>query len=82
MCQILQRRFDFLGYTIENGSITPIIEKPQAVANFPVPSSRKATQRFPGLTSYFRKFVDGYAVISKPLSDLLRKNVELEFREL
>jgi len=57
-------------------------EKPQAVANFPVPSSRKAIQRYLGLTSYFRKFVEGYAVISKPLSDLLKKNVELEFREL
>jgi len=69
-CQILQSGVNFLGYIIENGSITPSNDKTQAVANFPVPSDRKAIQRFLGLTSYFRKFVDGYAVIAKPLSDL------------
>lgn len=73
-CQILQREVNFLGYVVCNGSIKPAEEKIRAVKNFPIPTDRKAVQRFLGLTSYFRKFIENYAVIAKPLSDLLRKD--------
>lgn len=75
-CQILQRKVIFLGYVVQNGSIKPSDEKVKAVNNFPIPTDRKAVQRFLGLASYFRKFIEDYAVIAKPLTDLLRKNVD------
>jgi len=81
-CQVLQKRVEFLGYIVENGTIRPSKNKTEAVANFPIPRDKKAIQRFLGLTSYFRKFIDGYAVVAKPLSDLLRKDSEFEFKEL
>jgi len=34
-----------------------------------------------GLTSYFRRFVEGYAVIDEPWSDLFRKEVRFEFQD-
>lgn len=81
-CQIAQRKVQFLGYVVENGTIRPSDEKTQAVANFPLPGDKKAVQRFLGLTSYFRKFVDGYALIAKPLTDMLRKDCQFMFKEL
>lgn len=81
-CQFLQRKVNFLGYIIEDNTIKPSDEKTKAVANFPVPSDRKAIQRFLGLTSYFRKFIEGYAIIAKPLSDMLRKDSCFEFKEI
>lgn len=39
----------------------------------------KTVQRFLGLTSYFRRFIEGYAIAAKLLSDLLRKDVAFVF---
>lgn len=74
-CQFLMRKVQFLGYIIENSTIKPSKEKTLAVENFPVPGNRKMLQRYLGLTSYFRRFVKDFAVIAKPLTNLMRQNV-------
>uniref|UniRef100_W8C8Q1 RNA-directed DNA polymerase n=1 Tax=Ceratitis capitata TaxID=7213 RepID=W8C8Q1_CERCA len=80
-CQFLRRKVTFLGYVIENSSIRPSEGKISAVNNFPLPTDKKSLQRFLGLTSYFRRFVEGYAVVAKPLSDLLRKDNKFVLQE-
>jgi len=63
---VLKRKVNFLGYVVENGTIKPGNEKTQADADFPIQGDKKAVEwRFLGLTSYFLKFVEGYAVIAK-----------------
>lgn len=78
-CQFLKRRIEFLGYIVEGNAIRPSEEKTRAVSGFPVPTNKKALQRFLGLTSYFSRFMEGFAVIAKPLSDLLRKDAKFEW---
>lgn len=50
-----------------------------AIQKFPEPTTPKQLQSFLGLTGYFRKFIPAYAMIAKPLSDLLRKNMPYTF---
>ncbi|GFT70022.1 retrovirus-related Pol polyprotein from transposon 297 [Trichonephila clavipes] len=78
-CNFLQRKIEFLGYIIENGTIKPSPSKTQAVQNFPQPQTPRQLQSFIGLTSYFRKFIPNYARIARPLSDLIRDNVKFKF---
>lgn len=80
-CHFLQTRVTYLGYIVENGTIRPSSEKTSAVENFPEPKNVKSIQSFLGLTGFFRKFVEGYATIARPLSNLTAKDVPFQFGE-
>lgn len=71
--QFLQSKVEYLGFIIENGKIQPMQHKLDAVINFPEPKNVKHIQSFLGLTGFFRKFIHNYALISLPLSDMLKK---------
>jgi hypothetical protein len=49
--------------------------KIQVVKDWPTPTSVKQLRSFPGLAGYYRRFIRQYGVISRPLSDLLKKNI-------
>lgn len=78
-CKFLQRKIDFLGYVLENRTITPSSEKTKAIRNFPKPTNVKGVQSFLGLTGFFRKFIEHYATIARPLSNLLKKDQRFTF---
>uniref|UniRef100_A0AAG5DQ21 RNA-directed DNA polymerase n=1 Tax=Anopheles atroparvus TaxID=41427 RepID=A0AAG5DQ21_ANOAO len=73
-CQFMQRNITFLGHKVKEGKVSPSEEKIKAVKNFRVPPNVKAVQAFLGLTGFFRKFVQDYSKIARPLTDLLKKD--------
>lgn len=74
-------KIEYLQYTISENGISPTKEGIDAVFNFPLPKNVREVRGFIGLCSYFRKFIEKFSLISKPLYDLLRKNVSFEFSE-
>jgi len=62
-----------LGHLVQDGSILPDEQNTSAIANWPVPRTKKQLKRYLGLTSYFRGFIRDYAGIAHPLTELLRK---------
>lgn len=46
------------------------------VRNFPELKSVEEVQRFLGMCGYFRKFVEGFAMLAKPLTELTKKGVK------
>ncbi|GFW30791.1 retrovirus-related Pol polyprotein from transposon 297 [Trichonephila clavipes] len=80
-CQFLKKKIEFLGHIVESGTIKPSPTKTLAVRKFPEPTTIKQVQSFLGLTGYFRKYINDYSKIAKPLSDLTRKeNLFVFFR--
>lgn len=71
----LHTDIQFLGYKISNSSIKPTNDKIVAVEQFSVPLSIHQVRQFLGLTGYFRKFIPHYAEKSRPLTELLHKEV-------
>ena len=49
-------------------------QKVEAVRNWPIPNSLKQLRGFLGLAGYYRRFIQGFGMISKPSTDLTKKN--------
>ncbi|GFU63799.1 retrovirus-related Pol polyprotein from transposon 17.6 [Trichonephila clavipes] len=77
--QFVQGKINFLGHVTQNGIIQLSAEKTVSVCNFPEPKNAKDVQSFLGLTGYFRKYIPSYAMLARPLSDLLTGTNPFEF---
>jgi hypothetical protein len=60
--------------TEDRVSVSP--EEVKAVQNYPVPESVKDIRAFLGLASLYRRLVQGFAEMAKPLTELTRKDRE------
>lgn len=75
-CAFLKTEVSFLGHEISADGIRPGNHKIGAVSNFPKPTSLHQLRQFLGLCSYFRKYINKFAIIAKPLTDLTKKSSE------
>jgi hypothetical protein len=73
-CAFAQRQVSYLGYVISEKGVSTDPGKVSAISQWPTPTSEKELRSFLGLAGYYRKFVKGFGIISKPLTDLLKKN--------
>lgn len=80
-CKFFQETVDYLGYHVDSQGIKPNVENLEAVRGFPVPTNTRDVHSFLGLCSYFRKFIKNFAIIAKPLYDLLRKDAVFKFEQ-
>lgn len=68
-----QPKVENLGHFISSQGVEIDFRKVEVVAKWPIPKSIKDLRSFLGLTGYYRKFIPGYAILSRPLHDLLKK---------
>lgn len=73
-CTIARTSISYLGHQTSGSGVSTLQDKIQTVATWPRPASVKELRGFLGLSGYYRKFVRNFGVISRPLTDLLRKN--------
>jgi hypothetical protein len=73
-CTFVQSQLEYLGHIIGEQGVQTDPAKIQAVQDWPNPTNHKQLRGFLGLSGYYRKFIKNYGAISRPLTDLLKKN--------
>ena len=80
-CLFASDRTKYLGHVISGEGIAPDPAKVESIVKFPAPRNLKELRRFLGMASFYRKFVDGFARVAGPLTQLLKKDSPWVWRE-
>ncbi|XP_061369307.1 uncharacterized protein LOC133312169 [Gastrolobium bilobum] len=68
---------DYLGHIVSKQGVQADPKKIAAMVSWLEPKSLKQSRGFLGLTGYYRRFVQGYASLAAPLTDLLKGGKDL-----
>lgn len=80
-CKFLRKEVVYLGHLISQDGIRPDPNKTAAVSGFPRPKNQKGVRSFLGLISFYRRMVDHFGSLSKPLTSLLKKDSTFQWTE-
>jgi hypothetical protein len=78
-CEFWMKQVAYLGHVISKGGISVDPSKVQDILSWNVPTSVGDIQSFLGLVGYYRRFIKGFSKISKPLTELLKKDKKFEW---
>jgi hypothetical protein len=69
----------FLGHVVSKGGISVDPSKVQDVLSWNTLTSVSDIRSFLGLAGYYRRFIEGFSKISKPMTELLEKDKKFEW---
>ena len=75
-CHFFQTEVELLGHVLSKDGLKPVDSKVKVILNWLPPKNVSQLRSFLGAISYYRKFIDKFALYAKPLFKLLKKNVE------
>jgi hypothetical protein len=78
-CDFWLREVSFLGHIITDGGIAVDPSKVQDVLNWSPSKNLPEIRSFLGLAGYYRRFIEGFSKIVKPLTSLLEKGKEFKW---
>ncbi|GJR42836.1 putative reverse transcriptase domain-containing protein [Tanacetum coccineum] len=68
----------FLGHVIDRSGVHVDLAKVEAIKSWAALKTPTEVRQFLGLAGYYRRFIEGFSLISKPLTKLTHKNKKYE----
>jgi ribonuclease HI len=80
-CEFWLEKISFLGHilTAEGVSVDP--RKVETVSNWQQPTNVSEIRSFLGLAGYYRRFIEGFSRIARPITELLKKEKKFSWTE-
>lgn len=72
-CKFFRTEVTYLGHLCTSEGILPDPSKLKCVMDYPVHKDKDSTKRFVAFANYYRKFIDHFSGIARPLNCLTRK---------
>jgi hypothetical protein len=80
-CEFWLKEVGFLGHVISAGGVSVDPSKIQSIMEKKAPTNQTEVRAFLGLAGYYRKFVEGFSSIARPLTQLLKKDKKFEWTD-
>ena len=74
-CDFFRTQITFLGHIVSKQGIATCPDKIQAVKDWPIPKTVNDLRSFLGFVGYYRKFIQGFSQIARPLNSLLEGTI-------
>ncbi|KAI3780239.1 hypothetical protein L2E82_10210 [Cichorium intybus] len=78
-CEFWLRKVDFLGHVVCKEGIHVDPSKIKAIKNWEAPRTPTEIRQFLGLAGYYRRFIQNFSKIAKPLTTLTQKGVTFKW---
>jgi hypothetical protein len=78
-CEFWLDKVHFLGHIISKGGISVDLAKVTAIVGWKIPSTVLEVRSFLGLAGYYRRFIEWFSKIAKPMTSLLDKGKEFKW---
>ena len=73
-CHLFKKKVAYLGHVVSAEGVSTDPDKIEAVKQWPAPKTVTEVRSFLCLASYYRRFIQGFAEIAKPLHRLTERN--------
>lgn len=70
-CSFFKPRVKFVGHIVSEAGVETDPEKVDKVSNWPTPKTPEDVRKFIGFVGYYRRFIDNFSQIAKPLTSLM-----------
>nr|GFC27743.1 putative reverse transcriptase domain-containing protein [Tanacetum cinerariifolium] len=78
-CEFWLDSVKFLGHVINSQGVHVDLAKVEAIKNWTAPKTTTEVRQFLGLAGYYRRFIEGFSLVAKPLTKLTQKNKTYEW---
>ena len=80
-CEFWLKEVGFLGHILSAGGVSVDPEKIKTIKEWRAPTTQTEVRAFLGLAGYYRKFVEGFSSIARPMTQLLKKDQKFEWTD-
>ncbi|GJY40376.1 putative reverse transcriptase domain-containing protein [Tanacetum coccineum] len=80
-CEFWLSKVQFLGHVIDSEGIHVDPAKIEAIKDWASPKTPTEIRQFLGLAGYYRRFIEGFSKIARPMTKLTQKSMKFEWGE-